>query len=129
MLEEFRRRAELQTDLVTAEATERISSTLASLDAESRAAAEARKRTLESEVARAAEQSTAEFRSGIKAFLYSCLVASVSAVDEHAKATLATLDKTPMPVAPVAPPAIENTSNAAPKKDNLSAAANASDGD
>ena len=124
MLEEFRRRVEVQVDLITAEATERVSSTLASLDAESRAACEARRRSLESEVARAAEQSTAEFRSGIKAFLYSCLVAAVSAVDQHAQATLAGLDKNAMPAAP---PALENTENGMLKIDNLSAAANASD--
>jgi len=117
MLEEFRRRVEVQIDLVTAEATERVSSSLASLDAESRAAAEARKRTVESEVARAAEQSTAEFRSGIKAFLYSCLVAAVSAVDQHAQTTLAGLDKSGIP-------ALENAANV--KSDGLSAAANAS---
>ncbi|HVM75747.1 MAG TPA: hypothetical protein VMT75_08900 [Candidatus Saccharimonadales bacterium] len=125
MLEEFRRRVELQTDLVTAEATDRVSSSLASLESESRAAVEARKRALESEVARAAEQSTAEFRSGIKAFLYSCLVAAVSAVDQHAQTTLAGLETTAMPGAA---PAIENTGNGVPKQDNLSAAANASDG-
>jgi len=37
----------------------------------------------------------AEFRSGIKAFLYSCLVAAVSAVDEHAQSTLTALGKDP----------------------------------
>jgi len=123
MLEEFRRRVEVQMDLIAAEATERVSSSLASLDAESRAAGEARRRSLESEVARAAEQSTAEFRSGIKAFLYSCLVAAVSAVDQHAQTTLAGLDKNAAPGIP----ALENTGNGAPKSDNRSAAANASD--
>jgi len=39
-------------------------------------------------VARAAERSTDQFRKGMKAFLYSCLVAAVSAVDEHSKSTL-----------------------------------------
>ena len=123
MLEEFRRRVEVQTNLVTQEATERVASTLASIDAESRAAGEARKRSLEVEVARAAEQSTAEFRSGIKAFLYSCLVAAVSAVDQHAQTTLAGLDKSAIPGIP----ALENASNGSPKPENLSAAANASD--
>lgn len=124
MLEEFRRRVEVQTDLVTQEATERVASTLASIDAESRATCEARKRSLETEVARAAEQSTAEFRSGIKAFLYSCLVAAVSAVDQHAQTTLAGLDKNAMPGVP----ALENAANnGAPKPENLSSAANASD--
>jgi hypothetical protein len=50
---------------------------------------------LESDVANAAKQSTQEFRSGIKAFLYSCLVAAVSAVDEHAQTTLNGLGKNP----------------------------------
>ena len=94
-IDDFRRRVEAQANYVLAEATERASSSLASLDAENRAAVEARRRTLEADVARAAEQSTAEFRSGIKAFLYSCLVAAVSAVDEHAQTTLAGLSKEP----------------------------------
>src|SRR6266478_5973459 len=38
--------------------------------------------------ARAAERSTDQFRKSMKAFLYSCLVAAVSAVDEHSKSTL-----------------------------------------
>jgi len=55
---------------------------------ESRARCEARRQELETEVARAAERSTDQFRKGMKAFLYSCLVAAVSAVDEHSKSTL-----------------------------------------
>jgi hypothetical protein len=90
-IEEFRRRVELQIDQMLAETNERASSSLASLDAESRAAVESRRRTLEADVARAAEQSTMEFRSGMKAFLYSCLVAAVGAVDQHAQTTLAGL--------------------------------------
>jgi hypothetical protein len=88
ILDEFRRQAEVQVDLAISEATQRTKSSLTSLDAENRAACEARRRTLENDVARAAEQSTQEFRTGIKAFLYSCLVAAVSAVDEHTKTTL-----------------------------------------
>jgi hypothetical protein len=94
-IDEFRRQVESQIDLIIAESTERVSSALASLDAESRATCEARRRDVETDVARAAEQSTAEFRSGIKAFLYSCLVAAVSAVDEHAQTTLGGLAKNP----------------------------------
>ncbi len=94
-LEEFRRRIESQIDQILAETNERASSSLASLDAESRAAVEARRRTLEADVARAAEQSTIEFRSGMKAFLYSCLVAAVGAVDQHAQTTLAGLSSEP----------------------------------
>ncbi len=94
-LEEFRRRVETQVDHLLNETNERVSSSLASLDAESRAAVEARRRTLEADVARSAEQSAMEFRSGIKAFLYSCLVAAVSAVDQHAQTTLAGLPTDP----------------------------------
>jgi hypothetical protein len=104
MLEEFGKRVEAQNELIITEATERVASSLASLDAESRAACEARRRDVERQVAHAAEQSTAEFRAGIKAFLYSCLVAAVSAVDEHAQSTLASLEKDPS-----MPPAIEGS--------------------
>ena len=75
------------------EATQKTGSALASLDAESRSACEARRRSLESDVANAAEQSAEQFRTGIKAFLYSCLVAAVSAVDEHSQSTLESLVK------------------------------------
>ena len=94
-LEEFRRRVEVHIDLILADAIERASSSLASLDAESRVAIEARRRALEADVAHAGEQSTMEFRSGIKAFLYSCLVAAVSAVDQHSQTTLAGLSTDP----------------------------------
>jgi hypothetical protein len=111
-IDDFRRRVEAQANHVLAEATERASSSLASLDAENRAAVEARRRTLEADVARAAEQSAAEFRSGIKAFLYSCLVAAVSAVDEHAQTTLAGLSQEP----PHAQPALEGFSKENPSQ-------------
>jgi hypothetical protein len=75
------------------EASQKATSALASLDAESRTAYENRRRTLETDVARAAEQSADQFRTGIKAFLYSCLVAAVSAVDEHSQTTLEGLMK------------------------------------
>jgi hypothetical protein len=94
-LEDFRRRIDSQISQFLAEATERVTSSIASLDAESRAAVETRRRSLEADVARAAEQSTAEFRSGIKAFLYSCLVAAVGAVDQHAQTTMAGLAADP----------------------------------
>jgi hypothetical protein len=94
-VDDFHRRVENQVDHIIADANERVSSSLASLEAESQAAVEARRRVLESDVARAAEQSAMEFRSGIKAFLYSCLVAAVSAVDQHAQTTLAGLSSDP----------------------------------
>jgi hypothetical protein len=92
-VEEFRRQLQAQMDMMMAEATQRASSSLASLDAESRSVYESRRRTLESDVSRAAEQSAEQFRTGIKAFLYSCLVAAVSAVDEHSTSTLEGLVK------------------------------------
>lgn len=84
----FQRQTELHVTAVLSETKERAASALASLDAESRAACEARRQSLEMEVARSAERSTDQFRKGMKAFLYSCLVAAVSAVDEHSKSTL-----------------------------------------
>jgi len=94
-LEEFRRQAEVQVDLAISETTERVRSALAALDAENRVACENRRRTMIDDVTRTTEQSTEQFRSGIKAFLYSCLVAAVGAVDEHAKTTLDGMVKEP----------------------------------
>ena len=113
-LEEFRRRVEVHIDLILADAIERASSSLASLDAESRAAIEARRRALEADVAHAAEQSTMEFRSGIKAFLYSCLVAAVSAVDQHSQTTLAGLSTDPSSLTQ----ALDTIGGSSPRHDN-----------
>lgn len=87
-LEEFRREAELHVNMTLAETKERAVSVLSSLDADSRATCDARRQELEIEVARSAERETEQFRKGMKAFLYSCLVAAVGAVDEYSKATL-----------------------------------------
>lgn len=87
-MEEFKRQTEVQVDLIISEATQRVMSQLSALDAESRAAIETRRRSIETDIAHATEQSTEQFRTGMKAFLYSCLVAAVGAVDEHAKTTL-----------------------------------------
>jgi hypothetical protein len=84
----FQRQSEMHVNMALSETKERAASALSSLDAESRAACDARRQALESDVIRAAERSTDQFRKGMKAFLYSCLVAAVSAVDEHSKATL-----------------------------------------
>jgi hypothetical protein len=84
----FQRQAEMHVNMALSETKERAASALSSLDAESRAACDARRLALEADVARAAERSTDQFRKSMKAFLYSCLVAAVSAVDEHSKATL-----------------------------------------
>lgn len=92
-LGEFQRRAELHADTTLTEAKERAAAALASLDGETRAKCDARRRELEAEVERSTERSTDQFRKGMKAFLYSCLVAAVSAVDEHSKSTLDGLQK------------------------------------
>ncbi len=88
MMEEFKRQTSVQMDLAISDAMQRVMSSLNALDAENRTACEARRRTIETDVAQATEQSTEQFRSGIKAFLYSCLVAAVGAVDQHAQTTL-----------------------------------------
>lgn len=87
-LQEFRREAQLRLNMALAETTERAASALSSLDADSRATCDARRQALEIEVARSAEQTADQFRKGMKAFVSSCLLAAVGAVDEHSKATL-----------------------------------------
>ena len=87
-LSAFERQTEMHVNSMLEETKERAAASLSSLDAESRAACESRRHALEAEVARATERSTDQFRKGMKAFLYSCLVAAVSAVDEHSKSTL-----------------------------------------
>ena len=84
----FQRQTDQVANAVLSETKERAVSALSSLDAESRATCDARRQALETEVARSAQRSTEQFRKGMKAFLYSCLVAAVSAVDEHSKSTL-----------------------------------------
>lgn len=93
ILANLQKQAESQMDVMLSETKDRAASALSSLDAENRAACEARRQELEADVARAAERSTDQFRKGMKAFLYSCLVAAVSAVDEHSKSTLENLTK------------------------------------
>src|SRR5437870_2435587 len=88
ILNEFRRQAEVQIDLAISEATQRTKSSLASLEAENRTACDARRRTLEDEVARAGELSCKEFPTGIRAFLYFCLIAAVSSAHNQPKTTL-----------------------------------------
>jgi hypothetical protein len=92
-VDEFRRQLQAQVDMMISEASQKAASALGSLEAESRATCEERRRSLETDVTRAAEQSADQFRTGIKAFLYSCLVAAVSAVDEHSQTTLEGLVK------------------------------------
>ena len=53
----------------------------------SRAACDARRNSIQSDVARSTEQVTEQFRQGLRAFFYSCLVAAVGAVEQHSQAT------------------------------------------
>jgi hypothetical protein len=87
-LEEFRRQSETHAELTLSETTQRATSALAALDAESRAACEARRKALEGEVSRTGEQITQQFQQSLRAFFYSCLVAAVGAVEQHSKTTL-----------------------------------------
>ena len=87
----LQRQAESQMNVILSETKDRAASALSSLDADARAACDSRRQALEADVARAAERSTDQLRKSMKAFLYSCLVAAVSAVDEHSKSTLESL--------------------------------------
>jgi len=84
---EFRRQADTHAALTMSDTSQRITSSLASLDAQNREACDTRRQTLETEVARVGEKITEEFRQSFRAFFYSCLVAAVGAVEEHSKAT------------------------------------------
>ncbi len=81
-LEEFRREADLYVNMALAETKERAISALSALDAESRATCDARRQTLETEVARSVERATEQFRKGMKTCLDSFLEATIGAVDE-----------------------------------------------
>ena len=87
-LEDFRRQTDVHSGLTLSETTQRITSSLAALDAENRAACEARRQSLENEVSRTGEQITQQFQQSLRAFFYSCLVAAVGAVEQHSKTTL-----------------------------------------
>jgi len=86
-LEKFRRETELQLNRTLSETKERVDSALSSLDAESRAACDAHRQALETEVARSAELAAEQFHRRIKAFLSTCLVAADGVVEEHSQST------------------------------------------
>ena len=92
-LEEFRRDVDMHVNMTLAETKERATSSLASLEAESRAACEARRQALETEVGSFAERAADQFQKGMNAFLHSCLVAAVGAIDQHSQNTLTGLMK------------------------------------
>jgi hypothetical protein len=86
-LSEFRRQAEIHATVTAADTTQRLTSALGALDAEHRAACDARRISMQADIARSSEQVTEQFRQGLRAFFYSCLVAAVGAVEQHSQAT------------------------------------------
>ena len=92
-LEDLRRETERHVTMALADTRERSVSALSSLDAESSAICDAHRQSLEAEVSRLAERATDEFRSGMQAFLHSCLAAAMGAVDQHSRSTLIELAK------------------------------------
>jgi hypothetical protein len=87
-LAEFRRQAELHATVTATDTSQRVTSALAALDAEHRAACDARRNSIQVDLARSTEQATEQFRHGLRAFFYSCLVAAVGAVEQHSQTTL-----------------------------------------
>jgi hypothetical protein len=86
-LNEFRRQAEIHATVTAADTNQRLTSALAAMDAEHRAACDNRRNSIQADVARSTEQVTEQFRQGLRAFFYSCLVAAVGAVEQHSQAT------------------------------------------
>ena len=87
-LAEFRRQVELNATVAATDTTQRVTSALSALDAEHRAACDARRNSIQADLARSTEQATEQFRHGLRAFFYSCLVAAVGAVEQHSQTTL-----------------------------------------
>jgi len=85
-LQELQRQADAQFKIVS-EANERIISSVAALDAETRVVCQERTRKLEDDLARAADRSTEQFRNGLNSLL-SSLVGTVSTGEEHTESTL-----------------------------------------
>jgi hypothetical protein len=86
-LSEFRRQVEIHATVTASDTTQRVTSALAALDAEHRAACDARRNSIQAEVMKSTEHVTEQFRSGLRAFFYSCLVAAVGAVEQHSQTT------------------------------------------
>ena len=84
---EFRRQADTHAAMTMSDTSQRITSSLASLEAQHQASCDTRREALETEVGRVGEKITEEFRQSFRAFFYSCLVAAVGAVEDHSKAT------------------------------------------
>jgi hypothetical protein len=86
-LAQFRRQVEIHATVTATDTTQRVTSALASLDADHRAACDTRRNSIQADIARSTEQVTEQFRQGLRAFFYSCLVAAVGAVEQHSQTT------------------------------------------
>ena len=86
-LGEFRRQAEIHATVTAADTNQRVTSALAALDAEHRAACDERRNSIQEDINRSTQQVTEQFRQGLRAFFYSCLVAAVGAVEQHSQVT------------------------------------------
>jgi hypothetical protein len=84
---EFRRQSDTHAAMTMSDTAQRVTSSLASIEAQHNAACDARRQTLEEEVGRVGEKITEEFRQSFRAFFYSCLVAAVGAVEDHSRST------------------------------------------
>jgi len=84
---EFRRQAEIHATVTATDTTQRLTSALAALDAEHREACDTRRNAIQEDIRKSTEQVTEQFRQGLRAFFYSCLVAAVGAVEQHSQAT------------------------------------------
>jgi PilZ domain len=101
VLEDLRTQSEAQAKYLAADTKQKLSSVLASLEAEYLAFCETQKKSLSSELLQSGTKVATEFRHGLKAFFYSSLVAAVAAVEEHSQTTLDGLscdrEKPPLP--------------------------------
>ena len=86
-LGDFRRQVEIHAAVTASDTTQRVTSALASLDAEHRAVCDERRNSIQADVLKSTEQATEQFRQGLRAFFYSCLVAAVGAVEQHSQVT------------------------------------------
>jgi hypothetical protein len=101
VLEDLRTQSEAQAKFLAADTKQRVSTVLASLEADYLAFCETQKKSLSSDLVQAGTKVATEFRHGLKAFFYSSLVAAVGAVEEHSQTTLGGLssdrEKPPLP--------------------------------
>lgn len=101
--DDFRRQAELHANMSVADTTQRVTSSLAALDAAHRSACDVRRESITQDVQRVGEQITEQFRQSLRAFFYSCLVAAVGAVEQHSKTTAEGLSFDPKKFSPPEP--------------------------